>query len=369
MSEAIGPAGLPQFEDRVLYHLVDITGDRPMGIGEGITEAELAVRLADELEIDSGFPKTEDFHASPARGVVLAAVEGLGEEGLLTCLKVFGPWTIRPTLEGRRRVKEWRDTWQQRVAARDREVQSRILEDLDRQRRGDPENYRFNSRVDVGQLCAAMEISRDVYLANARRLHDQLKVDLVVPDQRTLAEGLTYITEAGVQALEGMVAAQRPQRDAQEAWVEVARLRRRLQIAERTLPGLIADDELRSRCEDLLTAEGHYDRVVREACVVLENRVRGVVKAPRSATAVPLMELAFSPKNGPLQLSDLEQEQFGAMQVFRGVMAYFRNSAGHNLIETYTQDDALRFVAWVDLLLEMVSRATTRSASPEPADP
>lgn len=56
------------------------------------------------------------------------------------------------------------------------------------------------------------------------------------------------------------------------------------------------------------------------------------------------------------------------MKIFRDIMAYFRNSAGHNLIETYTQDGSLRFVAWVDLLLETATRATTRSTSSALAD-
>ena len=362
MTQAIGPKALPQFEDRVLYHLVDITGDRPMGRWEGISEEDLAVPLAEELGISPDLPRSEGFRSSEAQNQIIAAVEALEDEGLVSCDKVLGPWTIRPTRDGRRRVQEWRGKWQEMTEARDRQVQRRILEELDRQRRDNPGNYRLVSRVDVDRLCVELEIAKDVYLGNAQRLLDQRKIALVVPEQLTLANGFAYITESGIQALKSMAAAQRPFRDAQEAWVEVARLRRRLQIAERTLPGLVADKELRSRCEDLLAAEGHYDRVVREACVVLEDRVRNTVGAARSVTAIPLMEQAFSPKNGPLKLSDLEQEQLGAMQVFRGMMAYFRNSAGHNLIETYTQEDALRFVAWVDLLLEMVARASSQES-------
>ena len=45
------------------------------------------------------------------------------------------------------------------------------------------------------------------------------------------------------------------------------------------------------------------------------------------------------------------------MQIYRGVMAFFRNSAGHNLIESYDQDDALRFVVLVDLLLKTMDEA------------
>jgi len=39
-------------------------------------------------------------------------------------------------------------------------------------------------------------------------------------------------------------------------------------------------------------------------------------------------------------------------------MAFFRNAAGHNLIDSYTQEDALRFVVFVDLLLAMISKVS-----------
>jgi uncharacterized protein (TIGR02391 family) len=151
--------------------------------------------------------------------------------------------------------------------------------------------------------------------------------------------------------------AERPLRDAQEAWVEVARLKRELQLAQRSLPSLIHDEELRTRCSDLLAAGGQYDRVIREACVILEDRVRKVAGFGKDKLGTSLMQAAFSAKGGPLQLSSHEQEQVGYMQIYTGVMAAFRNAAGHNVVDSYTQEDALRFVSTVDLLLDMVSRA------------
>jgi uncharacterized protein Ymh len=66
-----------------------------------------------------------------------------------------------------------------------------------------------------------------------------------------------------------------------------------------------------------------------------------------------LMERAFE-KNGPLRLSDENQEQIRAKQVYRGVMTFFRNAAGHNVTDSYTQEDALRFAVLADLFLAMV---------------
>ena len=143
----------------------------------------------------------------------------------------------------------------------------------------------------------------------------------------------------------------------------MARLKRELQIAQRTLPSLIQDEELRTRCSDLLAAEGQYDRVIREACVILEDRVRKAAGFGKDRVGTGLMQSAFDAKSGPLQLSDHEQEQVGYMNIYSGVIAAYRNAAGHNVIDTYTQEDALRFVSMVDLLLEMVRCALQMSGA------
>ena len=72
-----------------------------------------------------------------------------------------------------------------------------------------------------------------------------------------------------------------------------------------------------------------------------------------------LMQKAFSRNDNLLRLSEHVKEQTGAMNIYSGVMAFFRNAAGHNLVDSYTSEDALRFVVFVDLLLAMVGRAST----------
>jgi len=123
-----------------------------------------------------------------------------------------------------------------------------------------------------------------------------------------------------------------------------------------SLGDFIADAELRERCGDLLLAGGKFDRAIREAAVVLEDRVRVAVGGSDSV-GVALMEYAFSAANPRLRLSRNQREQLGAMQLFAGVMAFFRNPTGHTLKDTYAREDAVRFVATVDLLLQLVGRA------------
>ncbi len=358
MNPGRGPEDLPQFEDRFLYHLVDLAGDRPMGHLDGVPEEDVVARLADELGVNPELARGGGYLESPAHDVIMGTIHELEDEGLLTVpIKDTGAWDLRPTRDGRRRVAQWREEWQRRRTGQDREVQRAVLRELERQWRADPETHKLTSQIDVERFCEENDIERGVYLANAHRLMDQGKVGEQRLDHAGPDSGLIYITESGRRALEIVDTAQRPQRDAQEAWVEVARLKRRLQIAERSLPSLIADDELRVRCEDLLAADAHHDRVIREACVILEDRVRRAMGEGKDVVGTSLMERAFGPKNGPLQLSDQEQEQLGAMQVYRGVMAFFRNAAGHNVVDSYTQEDALRFVVFVDLLLSMIERS------------
>ena len=357
MNAGRGPEGLPQFEDRFLYHLVDLAGDRPMGHLDGVPEEDVVARLAEELGVAPESATRETYRGSPLQDVIVGTIRELEDDGLLTVpMKMTGPWKLRPTRDGRRRVARWREEWDRRRAKQDREAQRAILKELERQWRAGPETHKLRSQIDVERFCEEHDIERDVYLANAHRLMDQGKVGKQRLDEAGPDSGLIYITESGRRALEVVETAQRPQRDAQEAWVEVARLKRRLLIAERSLPSLIADDELRGRCEDLLAADAHHDRVIREACVILEDRVRKATGANKSVVGTSLIERAFG-KNGPLRLSDEDQEQTGAMQIYRGVMAFFRNAAGHNVVDSYTQDDALRFVVFVDLLLAMIRKS------------
>ena len=363
MSVDGGPEGLAQLEDRFLYHLVDVAGGRPMEPLDGVRAEDVAARLSSEIRTNQESGERDSEPAPLSREVILGTVRELEDEGLLTVpVSDKVEKYLRPTKEGRRRVAQWREEWNRERSKRDRNVQRLILQGLERRWRDDPEMYKFNSNLDVDEFCEVNGIERAAYLANAHRLMDQGKVGTPNIAGADPDSGLLHITESGRRALEVVESTQRPQRNEQEAWVQVAHLRRRLQIAERDLPSLVADDELRRRCEDLLVADAHYDRVIREACVILENRVRTAIGADKSVIGTALMEQAFSPKKGPLRLSDHDQEQLGAMQIYRGIMAFFRNAAGHSLIDNYGQEDALRFVILVDLLLKTIGEASVDPA-------
>lgn len=97
------------FEDRVLYYIVNLIGDRPVGYENAITEIDIAHQMAKELNTTPDFINSGDFHASRERMQILEAVQELEKGGYVDSLAVFGPWTIRPTQSGRRYVTKWRE--------------------------------------------------------------------------------------------------------------------------------------------------------------------------------------------------------------------------------------------------------------------
>ena len=124
-------------------------------------------------------------------------------------------------------------------------------------------------------------------------------------------------------------------------------------------PMVIHDEDLRRRCADLLAADSDHDRAILEACVILEHRVREAINADASLHGTALMEHAFSQKRPRLRLSLDDNEQRGAMDLYRGTIAFFRNIAGHRITEMYSREDAQCFVLWVDLLLKMMKLSIT----------
>src|SRR5437879_1363976 len=114
---------------------------------------------------------------------------------------------------------------------------------------------------------------------------------------------------------------------------------------EETQP--IRDPILRRRCEKYLRAVGDHDQAVREACVVLEDRVRKVSKLTADDLGVGLMEKAFGGSSPRLRLADHTEEQKGAMHMYRGVAGFYRNGTAHRLRDDFDPNEALRIVSWI----------------------
>jgi hypothetical protein len=125
----------------------------------------------------------------------------------------------------------------------------------------------------------------------------------------------------------------------------------------------IKDDVLRSRCADLLTAQSNFDRVVNQATLVLEDRIRRRVRDTKALTGVQLVNeyLKVRPPDSTLVFSDDENEQRGTVDIIRGVMHSMRNETHHRLVERYDRNDALVVCSFIDRLLTQVDTAMVRT--------
>ncbi len=119
----------------------------------------------------------------------------------------------------------------------------------------------------------------------------------------------------------------------------------------------IVDDGLRDRCLDLLVRPGKADAAVREASVLLENRLREVSGLSVELVGVQLVSRALSADNGVLVLSDVKAEQEGIHSLYRGVIGFFKNPASHRIIENYDVTRARQVVGLIDLLVNLLRDA------------
>lgn len=125
----------------------------------------------------------------------------------------------------------------------------------------------------------------------------------------------------------------------------------------------IKDDELRNRCSDLLSASGNYDRVIREATIVLEDRIRHKCPHDRLTMLIPqssdqtgstLVNRLFSPKHPVLVMSDDIKIRVGFHQMLLGVFSHLRNPYHHLLDPATEWSWAWSTVGLVDRLLSDV---------------
>ena len=123
---------------------------------------------------------------------------------------------------------------------------------------------------------------------------------------------------------------------------------------------IIEDNELRQRCSDLLSAPGNYDRVIREATTVLEDRIRN--KCPHDALSrlIPqsadqsgenLVNKIFAPDNPVLSISSDRNKRIAFHRIMVGIISYLRNPYHHRLDPSVEWSWAWSTVGFIDRLL------------------
>lgn len=123
------------------------------------------------------------------------------------------------------------------------------------------------------------------------------------------------------------------------------------------------DDELVEHCLSKYS-RGEYADAASKALKILENRVKEAAndEIEYSSTA-NLMQAAFSPPDGPLQMGEQAGEQKGVMFLYSGAIQALRNPLAHRVVDPekdrflddLDQQDAHDIIAFVNLLLSLLS--------------
>jgi hypothetical protein len=126
---------------------------------------------------------------------------------------------------------------------------------------------------------------------------------------------------------------------------------------------LLSDDELKRRCSDLLTARRNFDRVFREATVVLDQRLKRLANIKGRMNPQELVARTLHPDKAILVVSEHRDEQQGFFELIKGLMAVFRNPTHHSLNDKLTREEALQFCGFIDSLLSILGRAQVSADS------
>jgi hypothetical protein len=125
----------------------------------------------------------------------------------------------------------------------------------------------------------------------------------------------------------------------------------------------IQDEELKSRCADLLSAPGNFDRVINQATQVLEDRIRRKSKYKDQQTGVQLANTVLQTdlSKTVLILSQDKDEHEGYCHTVRGIMFAYRNPTHHQISNKYSREQALIVCSFIDLLLQVIDQSTVRT--------
>ena len=133
---------------------------------------------------------------------------------------------------------------------------------------------------------------------------------------------------------------------------------------------IIHDDELRKRCADLLGAPGSFDRVIREATTILEDRIRNKPSHETLSQLIPnsndqrgenLVNKLLNPDNPILVISSDKGRRVAFYRILIGAFSYLRNPYHHRIDPTTEWSWAWSTVGFIDRLLSEVDSCSVEN--------
>jgi len=338
------------FHEVVLLKGAEIQGHEPPAFIPQHAESELVQALRD----------TEFAESGADRSALLTALGELENRGWMKLHKVAGPWSWQLTPAGVDKATNLSAQLEQQTKNSEKEIRDSVLAQLEKNRRAVAGTANLPDPIDVSAYCAEHQIDPETLIVQCERLIDQGLAQLYPFDQAEVRNGEIVITEAGRQRLDAAPPGAAPTREIADLYRENAHLRRQLETIQHSADALIRDEQLRERVLPLIARDKRYDTAVREACVILEDRVRAKAGASAAVIGLDLIKGAFHEDAGVLIVSEVANEQAGAHQLFRGMVAWIRNSFAHRVNDATAHGDALRIVAFIDYLLDEIGRARAR---------
>ena len=119
----------------------------------------------------------------------------------------------------------------------------------------------------------------------------------------------------------------------------------------------VYDGQLRDRIDKVKYSPN--DTIIREACVILEDRLKKLSQSKNAPFGRRLVDEILDPQEGVLVFSDHPNEQDGVRMLFSGVFQFIRNPSMHNLIE-YSDNATRIFIQMIDSLLQILTELDPR---------
>ncbi len=122
-----------------------------------------------------------------------------------------------------------------------------------------------------------------------------------------------------------------------------------------TAYNFIKDTILKSRCADLLSADKHFDRVINQATLVFEDRLREICGLG-NLSADDLINQAIGAKPEKIiRFSEDVNVHSGYYFMCRGIISAFRNPTHHEVIDSITREEALKICGFIDTMLSVLN--------------